>query len=132
MATHPRKLSCQGIPGTDKENQLKLREQHCGCIYETCTGGGALTGKAISSAQLCQQHGCTVQHNTAWQLLLPLLIARSPSVWMYPSNNTLATTGTKNPHPSCRILAQNSPKALKSPCLLPPPLARSRKLQTGR
>lgn len=83
-----------------------------------------MTDKAISSVQLCKQHGCTVQHNTAWQLLFPLLTAHSPSVWMHLSNNTQAITGTKNPHPSCKILAQNSPKALKSPCLLPPPLAK--------
>lgn len=114
-----------------KKNSWSSGEQRYGCIYETCTRVGALTGKAISSAQLCKHHRCTVQHNAAWQLLFPLLIAHSPRVWMYPWNNTRATTGTKNPHPSCRILAQNSPQALKSPCLLPPPLARSRKLQTG-
>lgn len=88
-----------------------------------------MTGKAISSAQLCKQHCCTAQHNMAWQLLFPLLIPRSPSVWMYPSNYTQASTGTEHPNPPCRILAQDSSQALKSPCLLTPSLARSRKLQ---
>lgn len=103
-------------------------EQCYGCIYAACTWGGALTDKAISSAQLCKQHCCTAQHNMAWQLLLPLLIPHSPCAWMSPSNYTQATTGGANPHPPCRILAKDSPQALKSPRVPPPSLARSRKL----
>lgn len=41
-----------------KKNSWSSGEQCYGCIYETCTRGGALTGKAISSAQLCKHHRC--------------------------------------------------------------------------
>lgn len=47
-------------------------------VFETCAWGGALTGKPISSAQLCKQHCCKAQLNTAWQLLFPL---PTPSVF---------------------------------------------------
>lgn len=56
----------------------------------------------------------------------------SPCAWMSPSNYTQATTGAGNHHPPCRILAQDRSQALKSPCVPPPSLARSRKLQTGK